>query len=129
MRKAWADYFDDLGVQYLFWSARRATLDVEFEKAVEKAELAGLQLEPRLVAERRLELARRAQEERESGGDPRVRLVSRDELTEVLEQKAIRALEAGGPEDPRNHEEGRRRVIGLVRGGRSATSLLPWPGA
>lgn len=112
IRTEWADYLDDLGVEYVFWSAARAMVDVDYEKVEEKAESMGLPVDPITEAAYVAELQRR--EADESPTDHRTHILDRDELIEYLEQKAIAALQAAGPEDPRNLEEGRRRAVGLI---------------
>lgn len=112
IRTAWADFLDDLGVEYVFWSAVRAMEDVEWEKAVERATSMGLPVDPKTESDYLAKLAKRREDESES--DARTRILDRDTLIELLEQRAIKALKAAGPEDPRNQEAGRRRVVGLI---------------
>ena len=45
LRSAWADKFDDMGVKYLFWSAKAATEKIEQDAILEKRTKALARLE------------------------------------------------------------------------------------
>ncbi|GAB4815090.1 hypothetical protein N2152v2_002136 [Parachlorella kessleri] len=70
LRRAWADYFDAQGLDYVFWSAKAATEE---------------QQEDGLWAAKR--------QRQQQGGDPRARVVGVDELLDFFEEKAQEAVD------------------------------------
>jgi len=104
LRSAWADYFDEQGLRYAFWSAKQAA-----ENEVESVEDAGnnnihyhgSSVEPETTT-------------RGSVLDPRARLLSADELVDVFLEEARDAVaEAEHVGLPRT-SRGERFVVGLT---------------
>mmetsp|Transcript_27163 Transcript_27163/g.69134 ORF Transcript_27163/g.69134 Transcript_27163/m.69134 type:complete len:649 (-) Transcript_27163:2405-4351(-) len=129
VRRQWADYFEKAGVSYAFWSAYA----VQQDQAALKAQAAESgedwhELREEVARRRRLqriaEAAARAQQgdggasgsgQQRSSDDPeRVRVLSAEELIELLEEKAREAVAEAGPDDPRAQELDRRVMVGLV---------------
>jgi large subunit GTPase 1 len=89
VRTAWADYFEEQGVDYLFWSARRATEAQQLEKEG---------LEPPI----------------EYISDSRVRVLTGEELLDIFEQRAAVAVENAVRRGLPRTSRGDRYMIGLT---------------
>jgi len=102
VRAAWADYLDERGVDYLFWSAKQAADDVggvevgrdEFEDDLDARDQEEEEEEEEEAGEE-YDGEEQQQQQREPpprGGDPRVRLRGVDELIDILKAKAAKAV-------------------------------------
>lgn len=91
LRVAWADHFDQLGCDYVFWSAKAAMDEHSTDEDV--------------VAEAK---ARRASK------DPRARLLGVDELMDLLEQRAAEAAADSEARGIPRASRGERLVVGLT---------------
>jgi large subunit GTPase 1 len=102
LRSAWADYFDEQGVNYAFWSAKQAAEEEE----AEEADGAG--------SHQHDHNNNSSSNREESVSDPRARLLSADELLDVLLEEARDAVaEAEACGLPRT-SRGERFVVGLT---------------
>lgn len=102
LRSAWADYFDEQGVKYAFWSAKQAA---ENEADSDEDDPINIHYNGS---------SRETEASRGSVSDPRARLLSADELLDVLLEEARNAVaEAEQIGLPRT-SRGDRFVVGLT---------------
>lgn len=90
LRSAWADYFDSLGINYVFWSAKFAA-DME-ENGALGDEIVG----------------------KDTSEDPRARLLNVGELTSVLKSEAEKAVRDAIQVGVDRTSRGERYVVGLT---------------
>lgn len=94
LRSAWADYFDGLGIKYAFWSAKAAAEEEEEQES----------------------FGEHTTKNQEEGGnnDPRARLLTVDELLDLLQEEAAEAVEEAEEMGLPRTSRGERLVVGLT---------------
>jgi large subunit GTPase 1 len=107
LRRAWADYFDDLGLKYAFWSAKAASeAQEEAQRAAQyNIEPDGIDV-PRHVDRQH---GRNKQQE-----DPRARLLTIEELMTLLKEEAAAAATEAETQGLERTSRGDRYVVGLT---------------
>ncbi|KAF8060039.1 LSG1-2 [Scenedesmus sp. PABB004] len=122
VRAAWADHFEAAGVRYGFWSAFAAS---EAQARARHDALAVGEVAPSSAAvlehfyallglPAAAAVAGAGAGAGAVGGRGRTRILSVEELLELLEGLARDAVAAAGDDDPRRADPGRRVVVGLV---------------
>ncbi|PSC70574.1 large subunit GTPase 1-like protein [Micractinium conductrix] len=92
LRSAWADHFDTLGCDYVFWSAKAGMDELSTDDDVRAA----------AAARQRL------------GKDPRARVLGVDDLLELLEDRAAKAAAEAEAKGIGRASRGERLVVGLT---------------
>lgn len=93
VRSTWADYFDQQGVKYAFWSAAAAAALQQAAK--QEASMSGA--DPEVVLARKQAAAVSAA----SQADPRIEVLGVDQLLEWMEEQARAAVAESAADDPR----------------------------